>query len=398
MSNELPHATLRCAECSTAFRVTLKKGRPPSRPIPCPRCKTPVTVTEADIVAPGKKKAARKEGADELRQTKPRDILRETRHVKIDPKVIESAVDPPTSEIDPDPPTSEVDVESDPDGAEKDDFTPTPQSTLVPDSPVNEELGEERNEVDDAAGSKFGIIRKKRIATRPPESGIGLTVASPGVHVVKGEGSAARDDVFAPPRSRISSSPGSVAIGRIRPRQVTASRLKIDAEDPDLPTAALPQGTANNPGSGMEPEDSNEKPKLNLDKLRRAMNRLGTELPESSDSDDEFSFDGLMSDLDQIEESEVEDLAFDDIDDVEEIEISLPGDEVAVVSEVSEVSKEVEAADPDEEPDLDDFDGSEPSDISAEPPRQNAVPIWVAMVIFGGFLLLSFVVAYSILA
>src|SRR5690554_2397549 len=90
MAAELPHALLNCAECGAGFKLTLKKGRLPSRPVPCPQCKTPILVTDEHVVAPGSKPAGEVLGGN-LRETKPGDVLEESR--------ARAQEDPPTAEV-----------------------------------------------------------------------------------------------------------------------------------------------------------------------------------------------------------------------------------------------------------------------------------------------------------
>lgn len=201
MTNELPHALLQCSDCSTTFRVTLKKGRVPSKPLPCPKCKRPITVTEADVVQPGAKTATPPTGSGELRQTKPGDLLRKTKLVEVNEANVSALMDPPTAEID---------VDAAPE--EQDDAPPS-------DGPP-----------------KFGIIQRKKItgrAARKPED-VSATASSPGVHVVKGDGRGARDNVFG---KRVAN---SQALGRIATKQVRLSGPppSIDPSDPDLPQPA----------------------------------------------------------------------------------------------------------------------------------------------------------------
>jgi len=49
---ELPTAKMKCDACGAAFRVRLKKGRVPSKPVPCPKCKAPIRITEDDVQRP----------------------------------------------------------------------------------------------------------------------------------------------------------------------------------------------------------------------------------------------------------------------------------------------------------------------------------------------------------
>jgi hypothetical protein len=78
----------------------------PSRPIPCPKCKNPIPVTDDDVVTPGARKA-RKRSAAELRETVVAN-LRETRPGSADPQA--AVEDPPTRDV----PTAEQDIPADP--------------------------------------------------------------------------------------------------------------------------------------------------------------------------------------------------------------------------------------------------------------------------------------------
>ena len=70
MSEELPYASIQCAECGTAFDVTLKKGRLPSGAVPCPNCKSPARVNEADVIYPEGWQAPASSGAEDAAEPK----------------------------------------------------------------------------------------------------------------------------------------------------------------------------------------------------------------------------------------------------------------------------------------------------------------------------------------
>jgi hypothetical protein len=163
MSKELPHASIRCSECGTKLKVTLKKGRVPSKPIPCPKCKNPIPVTEDDVVHPGTKKGS-KRAAAELRQTKVSQLHR-TRDGKVTPAALEAL----TSMAAQDPPTRDVPTAENESAADVDD--PPTRDVPVEENPA------------------FGVLSKageRRSAPRKPERDGSFKPDSPGVHVVKG--------------------------------------------------------------------------------------------------------------------------------------------------------------------------------------------------------------------
>jgi hypothetical protein len=181
MSKELPHASIRCSECGTKLKVTLKKGRVPSKPIPCPKCKNPIPVTEDDVVHPGTKKGS-KRAAAELRQTKVSQLHR-TRDGKVTPAALEAltsmaAQDPPTRDV----PTAENESVGAEDPPTRDVPTAENESAADVDDPPTRDVPVEENPA-------FGVLSKageRRSAPRKPERDGSFKPDSPGVHVVKG--------------------------------------------------------------------------------------------------------------------------------------------------------------------------------------------------------------------
>jgi hypothetical protein len=52
MSQDTPSLQVRCTGCNTSFKMKLKRGRIPTKVVPCPKCKSPIDLnqyTEADI-------------------------------------------------------------------------------------------------------------------------------------------------------------------------------------------------------------------------------------------------------------------------------------------------------------------------------------------------------------
>lgn len=387
MSNELPHALLKCSECGTAFRVTLKKGRPPSKPVPCPKCKTPITVTQEDIRGGKKTKATTPRPSSELRETRVANVLRKTQEVSADPLAAAKLLyDMPPS----DPPTRDV---------------PTAENEAVA-----------KQDVPASSTPAFGIVTRKKIrghTSTDTSTDYSLAVASPGVHVVKGEGDVARDEVFADTRPRPRTRSG-VALGRISPKRIAAGSMTVDVDDPDLPA---PAGDVP-PQPGIEVAESAEaagdgeetakpRPKLSLARLKAAVAKREAERSEAREEPPKRSVevqqDGGIGDIDLaleaasdadfggefegVELSEASDLAFDDLEDVEEMDLPLPNvapppppfDRAALDadepsspdSEVSDAGDEGQVSDADDEEMevlADDSDGPQsPDDVSTAP-------------------------------
>lgn len=312
MSQELPHASLQCLNCDAMFRVTLKKGRVPSKPIPCPKCKNPVTVRESDIVHPGTKTASPRDFKPQLRQTKPGDTLAEAKFKTTD--------DPTTAEVPVDPPTAEVPI----DGDSAADASPA-----------------------------FGIIQKRKVRKRPSDAqSRGPTPL--GVNVARPDGKGRRDNVFG------QKSTSSVAIGRIATMKVKA----LDEAPLDLDVSVPPSAAER-----VEPAPTPKK--LDLSRLKRLMQKLET---ESDPEDDEFKnplrdfdldlpIDDLLSESDHLLDDDLLFAASSDADQDPEVEDPAVEDAGAASDsdDDPEVVASVEESDPKWEID------SKPSNREMEP-------------------------------
>ncbi len=349
MSEELPYALLQCAVCDTSLRVTLKKGRVPSKPIPCPTCKEPIRVTEDDIHA-GKKTGGVKMASSDLRSTRVAK-LRATQEV--DEETLAAAASlAQVAEVD-DPSESDVSVEIamvQPDEAEEDESEgevdeASSESLAAPSDPAPE-LSRDSVSSDTPP---FGVIVKKGEGTKrtssTTEDDLSLTVGSKGVHVVKVDRASGRDDVFGSEAPKGSSGARGAALGRIGIKRVRADSLPVRGDDPDLPAPAPPKADEGSTGS-----------KLDLSRLKSALRKLDEDGPKSDAVEvgvGELDFD--------IGEADIDD-AFDSVSEASEGQV-VPSETGVQTSEASDLALDSDA-DEMELPEFDDID--EGFDIASE--------------------------------
>ena len=333
------------------------------------------------------------------RQTRIANDLRETKVASADDAPMLSAMaaaaappvtaaeasfpDPPTRDVLVDPPTRDVPV-----------FEPAPGSADEPDEAMGEETVKEPEAGDLDAPAQFGIVARKRVrAQGEDERGTATTLKAPGVQIVKGDKETSRDAVFAP-REQMPSGSGR-ALGRLKLAPATPVGVEIATDDPDLPAV-----------SSAEVDEPAPKPRISLDRLKLAMKRREEREAAASEASEAGEAaaapaDSLFEGAGAIELSEPSELMFDDISDVEDIDLgpAAPAEEQpAEEPPVDEPEPEASPIDepephepPVEEPPIDEPEPETPpiedepeAPQPGEPPRHTFPwSLLIALIVFG---------------